>query len=127
MFERYDIYDGNDELIDRYDNEESVITDATRFYHEHFDMDEDYDKNFEIKTFEEAKALFEGHEYEIRKVFHDKDKCPICGSKKITYLGSEIQNPYFFYRCICDECNTTYDEYYELVYAGLESIIRGDK
>ena len=127
MFDRYDINNGNNEFIERYDNEEYVVKDATRFYHEHFTMEENYDENFEVKTFEQAKELFEANGYAIRKVFFDKDKCPICGSQKISYCGSEIQNPYLFYRCICDDCNTTYDEYYELVYAGLENIIRGDR
>ena len=44
--------------------------------------------------------------------YYDENKCPICNSQKITYCGSEIQNPYLFYRCICDKCNTTFDMYY---------------
>lgn len=64
---------------------------------------------------------------EEEKKYYDSGKCPICGSEQITYYGSEISNPYLFYRCCCDDCNTTFDEYYELVYAGLENIIRGDK
>ena len=58
--------------------------------------------------------------------YYDENKCPICNSQKITYCGSEIQNPYLFYRCICDKCNTTFDMYYELIYAGIENIIRGN-
>ena len=54
--------------------------------------------------------------------YYDSGKCPVCGSEQITYYGSEIENPYLFYRCCCDICNTTFDEYYELVYS-----IRGDK
>lgn len=59
--------------------------------------------------------------------YYDKGKCPVCGSENISYDGDNRNGDYIYYRCICDECNTTFDEYYELVYAGLENIIRGDK
>ena len=53
--------------------------------------------------------------------------CPICGSEQITYDGSEIDGQYMYYKCCCDKCNATFNEFYELVYAGMENIIRGDK
>lgn len=64
---------------------------------------------------------------EKQKQYYDSGKCPACGSMQISYSGSEIENPYLFYRCICDDCDTTFDEYYELIYSGLENIIRGKK
>lgn len=126
MFKRIDYCD-NDKVIDKYCNEEEVIKDATRFYHEHFTMEEDYDEKFEIKTFEQAKELFEGNGYLIEKMFIDSGKCPVCGSEQITYDGSEIDGQYMYYKCCCDKCNATFNEFYELVYAGMENIIRGDK
>ena len=65
MFDRYDINNGNNEFIERYDNEEYVIKDATRFYHEHFTMEENYDETYEVKTFEQAKELFEANKKSV--------------------------------------------------------------
>lgn len=59
--------------------------------------------------------------------YYDKGKCPVCGSENISYDGDNRNSDYIYYRGICNDCNTTFDEYYELIYAGLENIIRGDK
>ena len=121
MYERYDNENEHLSLTETYEHE--VIEDATRFYHEHFTMDDDYDEKFEVTTFEQAKDFWQANGYDIRKNFQEQQgQCPICKSKNITYLGSEIQNPYLFYRGICDKCKTTFDEYYELVFAGMENV-----
>ena len=90
-------------------------------------MEENYDEKFEVKTFEQAKELFEANGYGIKKIYHKQGKCPVCGSEEITYDGSEIDGQYMYYKCCCDKCNSTFDEFYELVYANIENIIRGDK
>lgn len=59
--------------------------------------------------------------------YYEQGKCPICGSEQITYDSSEIDGQYMYYKCCCDKCNATFNEFYELIYAGMENIIRGDK
>ena len=55
-------------------------------------MEENYDEKFEVKTFEQAKELFEANGYGIKKIYHKQGKCPVCGSEEITYDGSAIQH-----------------------------------
>lgn len=44
------------------------IVDANEYYHEHCTLDDDYDTNYTIATFEEAKRLFEIEDYTIKIV-----------------------------------------------------------
>jgi len=60
--------------------------------------------------------------------YYDKGRCPVCGSGNITYDGSiNKDGDYIFYKAVCDNCNTKFDEYYELIYAGIENIVKGNK
>jgi hypothetical protein len=59
--------------------------------------------------------------------YYEKGKCPVCYSENISYDGSERNGDYIYYRGMCNKCNATFDEYYELIYAGMEDIIRGDE
>ena len=125
MYERYDIENEHISLTDTYVNEQDVINDATRFYHEHFSIDNDYDENFEVTTFEQAEDFWLANGYDIRKNFQaEQGKCPVCGNKEITYYESERDGEYMFYKCSCNKCNATFDEYYELVFAGMENIAK---
>lgn len=63
----------------------------------------------------------------MSKEYYEQGECPVCKSQKITYDGSEIDGQYLYYKCCCDDCNATYNEFYELIYAGIENIVRGDK
>ncbi|MBR1775959.1 hypothetical protein IJ750_02655 [bacterium] len=121
MYERID-YEDNNERIEEYDNKDDVTKDATRFYHEHFYQDEDYDEDFEVKTFEQALDFWDANGYEIR-IKHEEGVCPACGSQNITYDGSEIDGNSMYYKCICDDCDTTFNECYNLVFVEHNNII----
>lgn len=42
------------------------IVDANEYYHEHCTFDEDYDPNYTLVSFAEAKRLFETEDYTIK-------------------------------------------------------------
>lgn len=42
------------------------IVDANEYYHEHCTFDEDYDPNYTLVSFAEAKSLFEMEDYTIK-------------------------------------------------------------
>ena len=42
------------------------IVDANEYYHEHCTFDEDYDPNYTLASFAEAKSLFETEDYTIK-------------------------------------------------------------
>ena len=122
MYERINYEDETDESIDEYETKEDVINDATRYYHEYFYQDEDYDEDFEVKTYEQALDFWESNGYEIR-IKHQAGICPKCGGANITYDGSDIDGECMYYKCICDNCNTTFNECYNLVFTGHNNII----
>ncbi len=49
-----------------YIGQKAVINVATRFYHEHFNQEDDYDENWEVKTFQQALEFWECNGCEIR-------------------------------------------------------------
>ena len=73
-FFRFDRQENSyEEPTDFYDSEEKVIEDATRFYHEHFADDGDYDENFEVKTFDHAIEFWDCNDYMILQA---EEICP---------------------------------------------------
>ena len=66
VYKRFDYINHSKESDMTYIGQKAVIDDATRFYHEHFNQEDDYDENLEIKTFEQALEFWECNGYEIR-------------------------------------------------------------
>lgn len=50
--------------------------------------------------------------------YPEEGKCPICGSNKIYFSGSDIDSAGLTYHAECEECGTTFCECYDLVFAG---------
>ncbi|MBR1620253.1 hypothetical protein IJ674_10235 [bacterium] len=65
IYGRYDYINNETETDITYLNKTAVILDATRFYHEHFKQDDDYDENFKIKSFKQAVEFWDCNGYEI--------------------------------------------------------------
>ena len=51
--------------------------------------------------------------------------CPKCKSDNISYIGPELDDSLLWYEANCNDCETEFDELYELKY--LESEITGEK
>lgn len=62
---RIDYEDDSAPIVERYQGIAEMVEDATRFYHEHFTMDEDYDENFEVLCYSQALEFWECNGYEI--------------------------------------------------------------
>ena len=65
MYIKINYEDKTDESCEEYLTEDDVINDATRYYHEYFFKDDDYDINFKIETFEQALKFWEANGYKI--------------------------------------------------------------
>ena len=65
----------DNEITDRYNGIAELVDEATRYYHEHFNMNEDYEDNFEVLTYSQALEFWEANGYEI------------CMIKKLNYKG----------------------------------------
>ena len=65
-------------IVDTYATKTEVIRDATRYYHEHFDNDEDYNEDFAVGSFKHALEFWEANGYSINKV------------QKLNYRGNNI-------------------------------------
>ena len=59
IYGRFDYINNETETDITYLNKTAVILDATRFYHEHFKQDDDYDEKFEIKSFKKAVEFWD--------------------------------------------------------------------
>lgn len=68
MYQRIDYLADSDNLVETYQTKEDLIADATRFYHEHFNLDEDYNENFEVKTYEQALDFWQANGYSISEL-----------------------------------------------------------
>ena len=66
VYRRFDYVNHSKKSDMTYIGQKAVIDDATRFYHEHFNQEDDYDENWEVKTFEQALEFWECNGYEIR-------------------------------------------------------------
>ena len=66
MYEKINFEDITDETREEYLTKEEVIEDAQRYYHEYFFKDNDYNVNFEIKTFAQAVEFWKANGYIIR-------------------------------------------------------------
>lgn len=66
VYRRFDFINHSKISDMTYIGQKAVIDDATRFYHEHFTMDDDYDENWEVNSFEQAIEFWECNGYEIR-------------------------------------------------------------
>lgn len=125
MYKRIDVEDETNEFIDEYVTKEDVVLDATRYYHEHFTMDDDYNKDFEVKTYEQAISFWEANGYKIEADVQDDYQCPVCHSKNIECYGSEIDGLLLYYRYYCNDCHATFDGNYELSFTGYDNIVKG--
>lgn len=126
MYKRIDIEDETNEYIEEYKTISEVIEDATRYYHEHFTMDDDYNEDFEVKTYKQAIEFWEANGYAILNTLPNKELCPLCNSKNIICSGSEIEGGSLSYHLYCDDCNATFDWYYELDFKGICDIKNKD-
>lgn len=124
MYKRIDVEDETNEYVEEYLTKLQVIDDATRYYHEHFTMDDDYDKDFEVKTYEQAINFWEANGYRIEEEQPDDYQCPVCFSKNIECYGSEIDGLLLSYRYYCNNCNATFDGNYELNFTGYDNILK---
>jgi len=124
MYKRIDVEDETNEFIDEYLTKEEVILDAIRFYHEHFNKDEDYNKDFEVKTYEQAISFWDANGYQIVVEIPDDYQCPVCHSKNIECCGSEIDGSLLYYHYNCNNCKATFDGNYELSFTGYDNIVK---
>ena len=51
--------------------------------------------------------------------------CPKCKSDNISYLGPEFDDSFMWYEGYCEDCETEFDELYEIKY--IESEITGKR
>ena len=54
-------------IVDTYATKTEVVRDATRYYHEHFASDEDYEENFAVGSFKHALEFWAANGYSISK------------------------------------------------------------
>ena len=120
MYKRTDVEDETNKYMEEYLTKLQVINDATRYYHEHFTIDDDYDKDFEVKTYEQAISFWEANGYRIEEEQPDDYQCPVCFSKNIECYGSEIDGLLLSYRYYCNNCNATF----ELNFIGYDNILK---
>lgn len=71
---RTDNQDPPHNIIHFYTGMEEVRKDATRFYHETFDGEDDYNENWEADTNEKAINLFEGNDYTLYRFYEIRTK-----------------------------------------------------
>lgn len=50
--------------------------------------------------------------------YPEEGKCILCGSVEIEFSSAEIDEAGLTYHCTCCECGATYDECYDMVFAG---------
>lgn len=43
-------------------------------------------------------------------------QCPKCNSDDIEYMGSYLEDDYYTYECICEDCGCQFNEWYALHY-----------
>jgi transcription elongation factor Elf1 len=48
----------------------------------------------------------------------EQNVCPICGSENISYSCGEIDETGVTYECECSYCGASFNECYDLVFAG---------
>ena len=124
MYIRIDVEDETAEYIEDYKTAKDVIDDATRYYHEHFTQDEDYDEDFEVKTFEQAKDFWSANGYNIKELSNKDYVCPVCDSENVECMGSEISGLLLSYHYFCQNCKASYDRDYNLVFNGYSDITK---
>ena len=44
-------------------------------------------------------------------------KCPYCGGSDVTTIDSHLEDDYYVYECVCDDCECEFDDYYSLHHA----------
>lgn len=126
MYKRIDIEEETNECIEEYETITEVIDDANRYYHEHFTMDDDYNEDFEVKSFKRALDFWRANGYAIINALPNKEQCPLCNSANIKCLGSEIDGGSLSYRYICNDCKATFEGYYELNFKGFCDITNSE-
>lgn len=52
--------------------------------------------------------------------------CPICGSSKVNYDGSELNGDVMSYSCFCKDCETNWSEDFSLVFCGISNVYDKD-
>lgn len=67
MFLLVDMNEPMPEVISVFQTEQEAITEANQFYHDTFNMEDDYDEDFQLYSVEEANELYRGSNYEIFK------------------------------------------------------------
>ena len=51
-------------------------------------------------------------------VYPEQGKCPLCGSKNVSFLSGEVDEAGYSYQCCCDDCDGNWLESYTMVFAG---------
>ena len=62
----------------------------------------------------------------IRQKFNKECTCPLCGSHEVTFDGFEQDVETGWYRCICDKCDTTWNEVVSMKFMFVDDIIDKD-
>ena len=61
-----------------------------------------------------------------KQKFNEECRCPICGSDKVTFdeFNQDVETGW--YKCICDECDTTWNEVVSMKFMYVDDIIDTD-
>lgn len=62
----------------------------------------------------------------MTKLTAKKGICPVCKSEQVTYYDSEVRDEFITCECQCDECDATWNEDYNLVFAGVSRVCSKD-
>ncbi len=67
VYIRIDYEDETAPVCETYETKKEVMEDAERFYFEQFDMEEDFNPDFKVKTFKQAVEFWDCNGYSIYK------------------------------------------------------------
>ena len=58
----------------------------------------------------------------MKKLIVKECTCPVCGSSKVNYDGSELNVDVMSYSCFCKDCGANWSEDFSLVFCGISNV-----
>jgi len=52
------------------------------------------------------------------EIGHEEGVCPYCGSKNLSWNGTNVIDGQYYYDVKCDKCNNDFREYYQTIFDG---------
>lgn len=62
----------------------------------------------------------------MKKLIVKECTCPVCGSSMVSYGSSDVEDDILSYPCKCDDCGTTWNEDFSLVFCGISQVYDKD-